>query len=237
TTAAIFPDGRRMVTSSHDTTLRVWDLKGGVVLMKLEGHISNVCAVAVSGDGQLIASGDEDGMLIVWNGETGKYLTQSITGHQYWISSLDFSPDGTVLATGSWDSTIQVWNTTTWEVQGRPLTINSHNMSLVWTPNGTRLLSAGATSDPTIREWDTSTWQQVGGPWSGHTSDVNALAVNSTGTLLASASSDKHVRLWRLSDRQTIAIFTTTREVLCVAFSIDGTRILGGGEDKKISGW
>ncbi|OJA09468.1 hypothetical protein AZE42_07143 [Rhizopogon vesiculosus] len=115
--------------------------------------------------------------------------------------------------------------------------LSNNSLALVWTPDGARLLSAGSYFDPTIREWDTSTWRRVGDPWRGHTDKINALAVNSTGTLLASTSSDKHVRLWRLSDRQTIAIFTTAVEVQCVAFSIDGKRILSGGQDKKISEW
>ncbi|OJA08248.1 hypothetical protein AZE42_02070 [Rhizopogon vesiculosus] len=46
----------------------------------------------------------------------------------------------------------------------------------------------------------------VGDPWDGHT-DIYAIAVNPVGTLVASASDDKHVRLWRLWDRRTIAIF------------------------------
>jgi WD40 repeat protein len=39
---AVFPDKRRIVTSSHDKTLRLWDLKTGVVLKKMEGHRSEV---------------------------------------------------------------------------------------------------------------------------------------------------------------------------------------------------
>ena len=39
-----------------------------------------------------------------------------------------------------------------------------------------------------------NTWEQVGDPWCGHTSAIVALAVNSTGTLLASASSAAEVR-------------------------------------------
>ncbi|KAG1723257.1 uncharacterized protein EDB91DRAFT_1173215 [Suillus paluster] len=57
------------------------------------------------------------------------------------------------------------------------------------------------------------------------------------GTLVASASDDRHIRLWRLSDQETIAIFDHSCRVNCVTFSIDGRRILGGGEDKKISVW
>jgi WD40 repeat protein len=68
--------------------------------------------------------------------------------------------------------------------------------SIAWTPDGTRLLSAQ--SDDT-REWDTSTWQHIR-DWTGHNSYIYALAVNPTGTLVASASKDHHVRLWQRSD-------------------------------------
>jgi WD40 repeat protein len=98
---AILPDKGWMVTGSNDKTLRLWDLKTGVVLKKMEGHRKEVGALAVSRDGQLIASGDVGGEVIVWHGETGESLTQPFKAHFSHILSLDFSSDGTVLATGS----------------------------------------------------------------------------------------------------------------------------------------
>jgi WD40 repeat protein len=95
----------------------------------------------------------------------------------------------------------------------------------------------GSAVDPTVREWDSSTWQQVGDPWTGHTDQINAFAVNLAGTLAASASGDRHVRLWQLSNRQTIAIFDHSYRVHCVTFSTDGKHVLSGGDDKKISVW
>jgi len=38
---AVFSDRRRMVTSSADRTLHVWDLKNGVVLKKMNGGASS----------------------------------------------------------------------------------------------------------------------------------------------------------------------------------------------------
>jgi WD40 repeat protein len=109
--------------------------------------------------------------------------------------------------------------------------------SFAWTPDGTRLLSGYYHGS--IREWDTSTWQQirVGDPWTGHNDYIAALAINPTGTLVASASKDKHVRLWRRSDRQNIAIFKHSDQLKCVAFSTDGKQIFSGGYDNKISEW
>ncbi|KAG2066426.1 WD40 repeat-like protein [Suillus decipiens] len=297
----------RMVTGSYDGMLRLWDLKTGLVLKKMEGHRSRVRALAVSPDRNWIASGDESGVLIAWDGKTGEPLDQLINKvHDGWISSLDFSSNSKVLASGSSDTTTKLWNTSTWrywEAQhslncggivrcvryspyickysydyphhcscrvllaiatdhnvqiyqyhdsdghnyhsyGYPFptelmaTINGRfNHSLTWTLDGTRLLSGGNSDDPTIREWDTSTWTQVGDPWKGHFKNIHAISLNSSGTLLASASHDNRVRLWRLSDRQTIAIFKHSVVVNCVTFSADDKYVLSGCADKKISQW
>jgi tetratricopeptide (TPR) repeat protein len=80
-------------------------------------------------------------------------------------------------------------------------------------------------------------WEQVGHPWEGHTKAIDALAIHPAGTLVASASDDNHVRLWRLSDRQTIAIFEHSSPLRSVTFSSDGKHILSGGNDEKISEW
>jgi len=266
----VFPDNRQMVTGSKDKMLRLWDLETGIVLKKMEGHSASVWALAVSRDGQIIASGNTNGEIIAWHGETGG---EPIKAHYYaGIISVDFSSDGTVLATGSFDYTIQFWCTKTWQTQGEPIKCGSfvscvryspsgehlaiatqdniqiytpstreyvvsfggHSSSLVWTPDGTRLLSV---ENDTIREWDPLTWQQVGHPWKGHTDRINAISIHPAGTLVASASDDKHVRLWSLLYGRTIAIFQHSSSPRCVTFSVDGKRILSGGDDKKISEW
>ncbi|OJA16048.1 hypothetical protein AZE42_05486 [Rhizopogon vesiculosus] len=71
--------------------------------------------------------------------------------------------------------------------------------------------------------------------WYGRSGCIFTLAVNSTGTLVACASDDNHVRLWWLSDQQLTAVFKTTDKVYCVTFSADGKHIFNGGDDKKIS--
>lgn len=101
-TVAVFPHRRCMVTGSG-TTLCLWDLRDIIVLKEMEGHRSDVHAVAVSRDGRLIASGDQEGKLIAWHGKTGEPLTPShecIDAHSKCICSLDFSPDCTMMASG-----------------------------------------------------------------------------------------------------------------------------------------
>jgi WD40 repeat protein len=45
---AVFPDKWQMVMALNDKTLRLWDMKTGVVVKKMEGHCSLVLGLAVS---------------------------------------------------------------------------------------------------------------------------------------------------------------------------------------------
>jgi WD40 repeat protein len=169
-------------------------------MLKMDRHSIGVWRLAVSRDGQLIASGDKGGDVIIWHGEAGESLIQPIKAHPRMIYSLYFSPDGTVLTTGSSDKMMKLWDTKTWQQKensiecgnavrcerysppGTLLAIAtfdnieiyisgtkklkcvasfkghiSTNLSLAWTPDGTRLLTGGNESDPTISEWDALT--------------------------------------------------------------------------------
>jgi WD40 repeat protein len=152
------------------------------------------------------------------------------------VNCIRYSPSGQLLAIAT-DQNIQIYNPGTRERVASFKAHTKQNLSLAWTPDGTRLLSGGDGKDRTIREWDPLTWQQVGLPWEGHTHCIWAIAINPAGTLVASASFDKHVRLWRLSDRQNIGVFEHSSLVYTVTFSVDGRHILSGGRDKKISEW
>ena len=65
-----------------------------------------VRALGVSPDGVLIATGDENGMLRVWEVDSGVLISEFATGMV--IQSLGFSTDGRRLAVGLWDGTIGI---------------------------------------------------------------------------------------------------------------------------------
>ncbi len=78
------------------------------LLRTLTGHEGCVTSVAISADGQTLASGSEDDTIKLWSLKTGDLL-HTLTGHTDAVLSVAFSPDGQTLASGSEDSTIKIW--------------------------------------------------------------------------------------------------------------------------------
>ncbi|KIK31575.1 hypothetical protein CY34DRAFT_19783 [Suillus luteus UH-Slu-Lm8-n1] len=177
-------------------------------LRTFEDQLDTIRAVAVFPDRRRMITGSKDKTHRIWDLETGVVL-KKMEGHSREVWALGVSRDGQIIASGDRGGELIAWHGET----------------------------GGDENDSTIREWDPSNWQQVGHPWEGHTDDINTIAIDLTGTLVASASYEMHVRLWRLTDRQNIAIFEHSSSVYTVTFSVDGRHILSGGDDHKISEW
>jgi WD40 repeat protein len=80
-------------------------------------HDSMVTRVAFSPTGECFASATRDGVIKVWDAQTGHGLL-NLWAHEKRVCGLAFSPDGRCLASASADKTVKVWDTRT----GRQLT-------------------------------------------------------------------------------------------------------------------
>ena len=69
---AFSSDGRSLVSGSHDTTVKFWDMQTGGVIKTFHGHTSWVCSVSISADCTRIASGSEAGTIHLWDIQTGE---------------------------------------------------------------------------------------------------------------------------------------------------------------------
>lgn len=108
----------------------------------------------------------------------------------------------------------------------------------------TQVLISGS-RDKTIIIWkfnsDPKEKTEFASPWkclTGHSHFISDICLSSDNNHLLSASWDKSLRLWDLSQGKSTERFTGhTKEVLCCSFSSDNRQILSSGADKTIKLW
>lgn len=98
-----------IVSSSRDTTIRVWDMSGREV-RRLVGHSGPVNALGSHEDRVVSASGDAT--IKLWNIVTGDCL-RTFTGHTRGLACVKF--DGALIYSGGQDNKLKVWDSKTGE--------------------------------------------------------------------------------------------------------------------------
>ena len=133
-----------------------------VLANTLKGHSDHVISVAISPDGQLLASGSDDNTIKIWNLPSGRLL-RTLTGHSSDVISVAISPDGQLLASGSSDNTIKIWNLGSGRLL-RTLTGHSDDVySVAFSPDGQTIASsAGCWSSPCHRDYNIRIWRGQG---------------------------------------------------------------------------
>ena len=113
------PNGKWIVSGSHDRTLKVWNASTGQMRWTLKGHKGMITDVGFSADGKRILSSSEDKTLKLWDVATGQE-TITLKGHTGSINYASFSPDGNRIVSGSAaDRTIRVWDARSWSLEQR----------------------------------------------------------------------------------------------------------------------
>ncbi|MEH2079736.1 MAG: protein kinase [Nostoc sp.] len=217
-----------------DNTIKLWNLATGSEFRTLSGHSDPVYSVAISNDGQMLASGCSDDTIKLWNLATGSEF-RTLSGHFWMVTSVAISNDGQILASGSWDCTIKLWNLATGS-EIRTLSDHSWVVTSVAISNDGQMLASGSW-DKTIKLWNVATGLEIR-TLSGHSESVYSVAISSDGQILASGSDDKTIKLWNVATGREIRTLSGHSDsVDSVAISSDGQILASGSWDKTIKLW
>ena len=179
---------------------RQWTVADGTLVRAVEGHRDALYAMALSTDGNWLATGSYDYGIQLWDPRTGKSV-RTISANQGSITALSFRPNGRWLASASFDRTAKLFRTDNGE---RSETFGQALKELnaaVFTPDGMRLLTAG--NDTRIRVYRVSDEAKEGSnelesTVVAHEGSILRLALSADGRVLASGGEDHAVKLFEL---------------------------------------
>ncbi len=139
------PDGKGVWLSAGNAA-SLWDIETGEMKVKFEYHSSDrpdwhmdpIESLALSPDGKSIASGDQDGVLKIWDPETGQVKSTAKLKLGGGIKSVSWSPDGSVVAAaGFYDSLIKLVDPASGSVKGTiEVSKQSGLRAITYSPDG-----------------------------------------------------------------------------------------------------
>jgi WD40 repeat protein/class 3 adenylate cyclase len=237
--AALSPDGHYLVHGfdKDGKAAAVWNTQtGSQRYLRFESKVIlyTVSAYAFSFDNRYLLGGGDDGVVWLWDAQTGETLHQ-FTGHKGPVRTVIFSSDGRLLLTGSEDETARLWDAQT-GLELQQFTGHSDPIRAVaFSPDGQFILTGS--DDQTARLWDTHTGTELQ-QYRGHTGPIRAVAFSRDGKFILTGSDDQTARLWDVQSGQEIRQFIGhTGQVSRVAFSPDGSTVLTGSVDQTARLW
>ena len=157
---ALTHEGRYAITGSNDYKIRIWDLKQGVELRALTGHMGVILDLVVFSDNRRALSTSSDETFKVWDLQAGKEL---FTVRNRYDTALAITPDDRLLVSAAdFEDVLHVWDLK--RAERLPLAdtnLRAHHNTV--TPDG-RWLVIGATTRPLkYGMWSVSRYTQCSG--------------------------------------------------------------------------
>jgi WD40 repeat protein len=205
----------------------------------LPESLESFVPLAISPDGETLASSNRQETIKLWNLKTGELL-RTLKGNSSFliVNSVAISPDGQTLASSGWQETIKLWNLKTGELL-RTLKGNSSFLMVTCmaiSPDGQTIASGGG-DENTIKLWNLKTGELLR-TLVGHSNTVFSVAISPNGQTIFSGSGDKTIKTWNLKTGELLRTLAGHSEgVRSVAISPDGQTLASGSGDKTIKIW
>ncbi|MBD1861761.1 MULTISPECIES: serine/threonine-protein kinase [Trichocoleus] len=212
----------------------------------LTSHSSTVLSVAISPDGQVLASGSgvDDMLVKIWELSTGKPI-RSLFGHTSGVQFVTISSDGQTLVSASSDKVIKVWDLVTKHLR-HTITEDSNWFWSVTTNSSAEILAVGHENGANL--WDLTAGKLLGTLVSqDRFSDdysidgpIFSVAISLDNQIVVGGSHDGKIKLWELSTGNLLDVISTGHEGLVkpLIFS-PNEHILAssGSDDSTIKVW
>jgi WD40 repeat protein len=238
-TTAFCPDGKLVLTTSHDHTSQVWDVSTGRPVGPPLSHKYYATAGAFSPDGKVVVTGGwtGDNTARLWRVGTGEAIGLPMQ-HEAGVGTVAFSPDGKTIVTGSGEK-VRFWDAETGRPSGQTLTHPGALYGMVLSLDGEMILTWGA---GVVQTWQVQGGKPLGAPLRPP-DGARIAALSPDGKTILTAGGDwtarrGEARLWEVGTGKALGQpMLHHAPVLAAALSPDGKTILTGAGDGLARLW
>ena len=148
-----------------------------------------------------------------------------------------FSENGELLAIGGNQGKIVLVKISNWKRLPMRPRVTGKVTTLAFSPDGRQLVAGSLFNDPRVSVFDL-TGEGKDFRLTGHSGFIAKVAFSPDGSLLASASGDQNIKLWRTSDWSEAANLSGHQdEVWSVDFDPNGQRLASSSKDRTVKIW
>jgi hypothetical protein len=206
---------------------------GGALVQTIAARGLRGKALAVTPDGQRVASGGLGHTVKVWEIESGRLLW-SLTAHLAEVQTVAVTKGGRQAVSGSWDGMLAIWDLEDGRLERTLIGHGGAIESLAVTPDGRTAVTG--MRDGAIEVWNL----EAGWPVRellGHSAPVLALVIDQAGRHAVSGSEDATVRCWNLATGAVRVLAGHGGPVFSLSMTRDGSLALSASRDRTIKLW
>jgi len=225
---AVSPDSSWLACGSENSTIRMIPLKDNSVGYELNGHSGKIKTLIFSYDGNYLYSASLDGKVLKW--DLAARTSTNISDGSTHITSIDISSNGNYLAGISSDGNVIVWDPEDNSDSFR-LETSGRNIKVIRFYPGKNMLAIGDEKG-FVELWDINLREKINGV-QAHSAQVNDIRFNTSLHQMATASTDKTLKIFNINDPEDLTEPPITFDdndgfVLVMQFSPDGRLLISG---------
>lgn len=237
--ASFSPESSQLLWARNGKIMPVlWDVESGrrvgVFSSKDKGHIASIVSIAYSADGRYIATGDSQGIIVIWN-RVDRSVVRRIKAHSGEARYVHFISGKPELASAGTDGAVRLWGVTGTELLATLLEPSEYAVTAFTESSDGQFLYA-ALGDMTVKGW-TISLRSLRGTLDFNDRQINSIAVSPDGDYMAIAEEDESVLLWNIRESKIAWKGSLEKSVTQVLFSSDGKRLFTSGGDNWIREW